>query len=47
LSSVGSLCWCGAHAALLIVSLFFGRKSCGRRSGGGESGVLPSGHVQY
>jgi len=31
-SSVGRWCWCGAHAALLIVSSSLGGKSCGCRS---------------
>jgi len=34
-STVGR--WCGAHAALLLVSLSFGRKSCGRRSAAGAA----------
>jgi len=44
-SSVGR--GCGAHAAVLLVSLSVGRKLCGRRSGGGEAAVDPSEHVQY
>ena len=45
LSSVGL--GCGAHAAQLRLSLSFGRKLRGRRSGGGESAVDPSKHVHF